>query len=132
MYSSSLHKKVPVKNTLNFEKYKINKFLTKRHTMLILLYFHLLSQICLFYISQNTTYFLTGLFLHTPLLYIFIYIFNAIIFWDLETWDFKISKNLKLKRALMLMCQRQFPKNACFIYHIDHSTNLLGKSLSFT
>jgi hypothetical protein len=28
--------KIPVKNTLNFERYKINKFLTKRYIILIL------------------------------------------------------------------------------------------------
>jgi hypothetical protein len=42
--------------------------------------------------------FLTGIFCkHHP--YISIYIFNVIIFWDLEIWDFKIFKKLKVRRA---------------------------------
>jgi hypothetical protein len=36
IYMRSVHKKVPFKNTLYFGKYKKDKFLTKRYTILIL------------------------------------------------------------------------------------------------
>jgi hypothetical protein len=48
---------VLLKNTLYFSKYKKDKFLTKRYIILLLLCYYLLSEICLFYISQNITYF---------------------------------------------------------------------------
>jgi hypothetical protein len=53
--------------------------MTKRYTIVLLFYYYLLSEICLFYISQNTTYFY-GTFLHTLVMYVSIYIFNLIIF----------------------------------------------------
>jgi hypothetical protein len=97
----SICKKVPLKNTLYFRKYKKDKFLTERYIILLLHYYYLLSEICLFYISQNTTYFLTGLFcIHFFCKYPSIY-FNIIIFGDIEVWDFKIFKILKVKRALV-------------------------------
>jgi hypothetical protein len=81
----SIHKKVLLKNTLYFKKYKKDKFLTKRYIILLLHYYYLLSEICLFYISQNTTDFLTGLFfcIHSFCKYLPIY-FNVIIFGDIE------------------------------------------------
>jgi hypothetical protein len=72
--------KSPIKNTLYFLKYKKDKLLTKIHTIVLLFYYYLLSEIYLFHIFQNTTYFLTRLFLYTLLLYIFIYIVSLIIF----------------------------------------------------
>jgi hypothetical protein len=51
-------KKVSLKNTLYFEKYKKVKFLAKRYTILLLFTIKNLS----FYISQNTTYFLAEFF----------------------------------------------------------------------
>jgi hypothetical protein len=54
--------KSSVKNTLYFRKYKKDKFLIKRYIILLLLYYYSLSEICLFYIFQNTIYFLTELF----------------------------------------------------------------------
>jgi hypothetical protein len=75
MFMRIVCKKVPIKNTLNFWKYKKNKFLTKGYTIIILFHYHLLSEICLFYIVQNTQYFLTGLFcIHHTRIYLSIYL----------------------------------------------------------
>jgi hypothetical protein len=102
--------KVPLKNTLYFRKYKKDKFLTKRYIILLLLYYYSLSEICLFYIFQNTIYFLTGLFcIHFSCIYLPIY-FNAIIFGDIELWDFKIFKILKLKGALVPICTKSLSR----------------------
>jgi hypothetical protein len=112
----SICKKVPLKNTLYFRKYKKDKFLTERYIILLLHYYYLLSEICLFYISQNTTYFLTGLFcIHFFCKYLSIY-FNIIIFGDIEVWDFKIFKILKVKRALVPMCTKSLPTEPSFKY----------------
>jgi hypothetical protein len=97
--------KIPLKNTLYFRKYK---FPTKRYTILLLLYYYLLSEIYLFYITQNKAYFLTGLFLHTTLLYISIYIFNIVIFKNIVVRDFEIFRFLKVKGALVSMCTKSF------------------------
>jgi hypothetical protein len=48
--------KSPIKNTLYFWTYKKDKFLTKRYTIVLLFYYYLISEICLFYISQNRKY----------------------------------------------------------------------------
>jgi hypothetical protein len=64
-------KKVPLKNTSYFRNYKKQISNKKIH------YFttDLLSEICLFYISKNIIYFLTGLFcIHISCIYLSIYL----------------------------------------------------------
>jgi hypothetical protein len=80
IYMRSVRKKVPLKNTLYFGKYKKDKFLTKRYTILILFTIRNLS--FLYLLKYNM--FFNETFLHTLLLYISIYVFNAISFEDIE------------------------------------------------
>jgi hypothetical protein len=92
MIIRSVCKKLLVKNTLNFGKYKKKtNFWQKIHyynTILLPFTVGTLS----FYIIQNTKYFLTGLFCIHALspLYIYLYILKK---WDFKTWNFKFSKN---------------------------------------
>jgi hypothetical protein len=61
-----------------------------------------------FYIPQNITYFLMGLFSSCKYLRIY---FNAIIFEDIEVCVFEIFKILKVKRALVPMCTKPLLHN---------------------
>jgi hypothetical protein len=127
--------KIPVKKYLYFRKYKKDKFLTKRYIVLLLLYYYYFTatlllftiRILFFYISQNTTYLLTGPFcIHFSSKYLPIY-FNAIIFECIKIWDFKIFKILKVKGALVPMCTKsllvhiplksQFSQNYAYLYY---------------
>jgi hypothetical protein len=97
-----------LKNTLYYMKYKKDKFLTKRYIILLLFCYYLLSEICLFYIPQNITYFVTELFSSCKYLPIY---FNAIFFEDTEVCVFEIFKILKVKRALVPMCTKPLLHN---------------------
>jgi hypothetical protein len=59
-----------------------------------------------FYISQNTTYFLTVLFFAYTLVNIYLYILTLEFLETLEVWDFEIFKILKVKGALVPMCTK--------------------------
>jgi hypothetical protein len=91
IYRRSIQKKVPLKNTLYFRKYKKDKFLTKRYIILLLLYYYLLSEILLFLFPKYNVFF-NMTFLHRLFLYISIYIFNIIIFGDMEYDILNFSK----------------------------------------
>jgi hypothetical protein len=73
-------------------KYKKTNFWQKD----ILFYYYLLSENCLFYISQNTVFFNGTFCMHSFRKYLPIY-FKFIILEDIEVWDFKIFKILKVK-----------------------------------
>jgi hypothetical protein len=98
IYRRSVHKKVPFKYTLYFRKYKKDKFLTKRCTILLFT----IRNLSFLYLPKYKIFF-NGTFLHTLLLYIFIYVFNANFFEDIDMWDFEIFKILKVKRTLVSM-----------------------------
>jgi hypothetical protein len=74
IYRRNIHKKVPLKNTLCFWKYKKDKFDKKIYYCTIILLLFALRNLS-FYISKNTTYFLTGLFyIHSSCIYLSIYL----------------------------------------------------------
>jgi hypothetical protein len=82
--------KIPVKNTLYFGKYKKDKFLIVNSSKIIYLFVRNLS----FLYFLNYKVFLNGTFLCMLLLYIYFYIFIAIIFQKSESG-----------RSLVPMCQ---------------------------
>jgi hypothetical protein len=79
IYMRSVRKKVQFKNTLYFRKYKKDKFLTKRYTILLFTYFNTIyNQKFVFFISSKIQRVFNETFLHTLLLYIYIYIYLCI------------------------------------------------------
>jgi hypothetical protein len=100
-----MQKKVLLKNTLYFWKYKKDKFLTEKYTIVLLFYYYLLLEI-FFFIFSKIQHIFNGTFLHTLVMYISIYIFNLIIFEDIKVWDFKIFKILKMEEVLEPMCTK--------------------------
>jgi hypothetical protein len=77
IYKRSIHKKVSLKNTIYFRKYKKTNFLQKD---ILFYYYYSPLEICLFIFPKIQCIFNRN-FLHTLLLHISIYIFNTIIFW---------------------------------------------------
>jgi hypothetical protein len=71
--------KSPVKNTLYFRKYEKDKFLRANSTIV-----HLFVKNLSFLYFQKYKVFFNGTFLRKLLLYVSFYIFNAIIFEDIE------------------------------------------------
>jgi hypothetical protein len=97
----TIREKVPLKNILYFRIYKKTNFWQK---IFFLLLFTIRNLSILYLLKYNV--FFNGTFSHTLLLYIFIYIYNTIIFRDIKVWDFKKFQILKMKRALVLMCTK--------------------------
>jgi hypothetical protein len=98
--------KSPVKKYFIFLEIPKRQISDKKiyYCTIILLLFALRNLSFLYFPKYNV--FCNGTFLHTLLLYIFIYIFNLIIFRDLKMRDFKIFKILKMEGALVPMCTK--------------------------
>jgi hypothetical protein len=84
IYMRSIRKKVPFKNTLYFGKYKKDKFLTKRYT--IFYYFNTIynQKFVFLYLSKYNMFLIELFCIHFFCMYISIYVFNAIIFENIE------------------------------------------------
>jgi hypothetical protein len=102
IYMRSVRKKVPLKNTLYFQKSKKDKFLIVNSSKII--YFFIRNLSFLYFLKYKV--FFNKTFLCMLLLYISFYIFNAIISRDIEVWNLNFFKNLKV---MVSMCQRHFP-----------------------
>jgi hypothetical protein len=76
MYKRSVCKKVPLKNTLYFERYKKDKFLIVNSSKIIYIFVRNLS----FLYNLKYKVFFNETFSGMLLLYIFFYLFNTIIF----------------------------------------------------
>jgi hypothetical protein len=68
------------------------------------------SKNILYFRKYKKDKFLIYYFLYTLLMYISIYIFNDIIFGDIEVWNFKI---LKVKGARVPMCTKSLLPTTC-------------------
>jgi hypothetical protein len=80
-YMMSVCKRVPLKNTLYFRKYKEDKFLIVNSSSKIIYLF--VRNLSFLYFLKYKVFF-NGTFLRTLFLYISFYIFKAIIFRDIE------------------------------------------------
>jgi hypothetical protein len=83
MYKRSVCEKVPLKNTLYFERYKIEKFLIENSSKVAVKKYFFVRNLSFLYILKYKVIF-NGTFSRMLLMYVFFYIFNAIIFKDIK------------------------------------------------
>jgi hypothetical protein len=98
--------KSPVKKYFIFLEIQKRQISDKKihYCSIILLLFALRNLSFLYFPKYNI--FFNKTFLHTLFLYISIYIFNLIIFYDIKVWNFKIFKILKMEEAPVPICTK--------------------------
>jgi hypothetical protein len=101
-------KKVVLKNTLYFVKYKKDKFLTVNSSTQVRHFISLLSENLSFLYFLKYKVFFNKTFLCTLLVSKSIYIFNHIIFKDTKVWGFEKFQNTKSDRSIGVHVHKTF------------------------
>jgi hypothetical protein len=110
MHMRSVIKKVMLKNTLYFVKYKKDKFLPVNSTTQVRHFISLLLKFLSFLYFLKYKLFFNGTFLCILLVSKSIYIFNHIIFKDTKVWGFEIFQKTISDESIGVHVHKTFPE----------------------